>query len=120
MPIEISGLAIDRALRARVTGQLTQALRGVHGTPVQVQVIFSDENGPKGGRDIRCALTIRMPRRRAMHVEHLAETARLAFDTAMDGLARRLVELVDRGRALRRRPKKYFVAKRLLAAEGTP
>lgn len=120
MPIEISGLAIDRALRARVTAQLTQALRGVHGAPVQAQVIFSDENGPKGGRDIRCALTVRMPRRRVVHVEHLAETPRLAFDTATEALARRLAESVDRGRELRRRPKKYFVAKKLLTAEGTP
>jgi ribosome-associated translation inhibitor RaiA len=117
MPIEISGVAIDRALRARVTSQLTHALRTVYGTPVLTQVTFFDDNGPKGGRDIRCAFTIRMPRRRALHVEHVAETPRLAFDGGIEALERKLREVAERGRDLKRRPKKYFTAKRLMVAE---
>ncbi|MBI2216877.1 MAG: HPF/RaiA family ribosome-associated protein [Candidatus Rokubacteria bacterium] len=117
MPIEISGIAIDRALRARVTSRLTHALRTVHHEPVVASVAFFDDNGPKGGRDTRCACTVRLPRRRAIHVEHVGETPRLAFDTAMEALTRRLQELSERGRTLRRRPKKYFVAKRLMTGE---
>jgi ribosome-associated translation inhibitor RaiA len=114
MPIEISGIPIDRALRARVTAQLTETLRTVHREPVVTTVTFFDDNGPKGGRDIRCACTVRMPRRRAIRVEHVAQTCRLAFDAAGEALARRLQELSERGRTLRRRPKKYFAAKRLM------
>jgi ribosome-associated translation inhibitor RaiA len=117
MPIEISGIAIDRALRARVTSQLTHALRTVHQGPVVSSVTFFDDNGPKGGRDIRCTCTVRVPRRRAIHVEHVGETPRVAFDIAMEALARRLQELSERGRTLRRRPKKYFVAKQLMTRE---
>jgi ribosome-associated translation inhibitor RaiA len=114
MSIEISGLPIDRALRARVSAQLTRALRTVHGGPVHAHVTFADVNGPKGGPDIRCAFTIQMPRRRALHVENIAESPRLAFDAGVESLARRLAELTERRRDLRRRPKKYFVAKTLL------
>lgn len=117
MTIEISGVSIDTALRRRITVHLNDALARVHGGPVAAQVTFFDENGPKGGRDIRCALTVRMPRRRAIRVEHQAETPRLAFDGSFETLARRLGEMAERGRDLRRRPKKYFAARRLLAAE---
>jgi ribosome hibernation promoting factor len=115
MAIDISGVPIDTALRARVTRQLTRMLARVPGEPVATQVTFVDVNGPKGGRDLRCAITVRMPRRRAAHAEHVDETERQAFDGAFEALERRLLDTLERGRDLRRRPKKYFVAKQLLA-----
>jgi ribosome-associated translation inhibitor RaiA len=112
--IQITGMAIDSALRVRVENEMNAALARIRATPVSAQAAFVDENGPKGGRDIRCALTVHLPRHPAIHVEHAAENARLAFDVAFDALDRQLHELFDRVRELRRRPKKYFAAKRLL------
>jgi len=81
---------------------------------VAVRVGFTDENGPKGAPGIRCAFTIDMARRRALHVEHTAATPRQAFDLAFEALERRALQEIDRARDRRRRPKKYFLAKRLL------
>lgn len=75
---------------------------------------FVDDNGPKGG-GIRCALTLRLPYRPALRVEQTAMTARLAFDGAIATLERQLERHGERQRERRRRPKKYYVAKRLLA-----
>jgi phosphoketolase len=86
--------------------------------PLEAQAAFTDENGPKGGVDIRCGLTVKLPRRPMIHAEHVAETARLAYDGAAAALERSLARDRDRARALRRRPKKYFVAKKL--REGVP
>ncbi len=72
-----------------------------------------DENGPKGGRTIRCALEVRRPRRPAVHVEATATTPRLAFDAALGKLERQLKRLRDAGRELKRRPRKYGVARAL-------
>ncbi|HEV8675682.1 MAG TPA: HPF/RaiA family ribosome-associated protein [Methylomirabilota bacterium] len=120
MVLEIRGFPRDQALRAHVAAQLAAITRPLRVKPVAAEVGFVDENGPKGGIAIRCSVTVRLPRRPALHVEHLAETPRLAFDQTMARLERRLLEDRGRERERRRRPKKYYTAKRLLepSAEG--
>jgi len=117
MAIVVEGLG-DPALRRLIRKKL-DALR-VRQPPTAVRVGFTDENGPKGGPSIRCALTIDMVRRRAVHVEHTATTPRRAFDLAFDALERRALQEIDRTRDRRRRPKKYFLARRLLESEAGP
>jgi ribosome-associated translation inhibitor RaiA len=114
MTLEITGIRIGIALRRRVARLMTEALEEWHGAPVTAHVTFFDDNGPKNAPGIRCALTVRAPRRRAVHVEAVDVEPRRAFDAAYDKLARRLHEEQKRMRDLRRRPKKYFVATRLL------
>ena len=94
--------------------------RRLRPAPVSARVAFTDENGPKGGVDTRCTLTVEVPRRPAFHVQQLAETHRLAFDAAFAGLEQLSVRDRETTRALRRRPKKYYVAKRLLESDGGP
>jgi len=113
MAIVIEGLR-NGALRRLVEKKVDGLLRHLRQPPVAVRVGFTDENGPKGGPGIRCALSIDMARRRRLHVEHTAGTPRQAFDLAFDALERRALQEVDRVRDRRRRPKKYFLAKRLL------
>ncbi|MBI2467558.1 MAG: HPF/RaiA family ribosome-associated protein, partial [Candidatus Rokubacteria bacterium] len=105
-------------LRTHVTRQLGAALARLSVKPVAAQVRFRDENGPKGGIDIRCALTVRLPYRPAVRVEDMGDTHRLAFDQAFAILERQLERYAERGRESRRRPKKYFVAKRLFGGEA--
>jgi len=112
--IEIRGTPVGPALRARVTSELTTAVARLSETPVTVQVTFFDDNGPKGGRAIRCAVTVRVPYRPNVRVEHTAETARLAFDGSVATLSRELVQYRERDREDKRHPKKYFAARRLL------
>jgi ribosome-associated translation inhibitor RaiA len=118
MPIEIKGIQDDRSLRARISRQMNAALKLLGVAPVSAEAAFFDDNGPKGGTASRCALTVQVPYRPAIRVEHVAETARLAFDGAFPVLERRLERYVERDRDLRRRPKKYYAAKRLMSATG--
>ena len=118
MSIDIGGMPIDQALRGRVEKQLTAALAAFRAKPVRAHATFFDENGPKGGVAVRCALTVRRPYRPDMRVEHVAETARLAFDASFEALERRLARGKGRARDLQRRPKKYYTAKRLQGGEA--
>jgi ribosome-associated translation inhibitor RaiA len=113
--IDIQGLHRSRALRALVTEQLSATFATLRVPPLTARAVFSDENGPKGGETLRCALTVKLPRAAAVHVEEWSSTPRLAFDGALVKLERQLARHREGARALRRRPKKYFVAKRLLA-----
>jgi ribosome-associated translation inhibitor RaiA len=113
--IDIQGLHGSRALRALVTEQLSTTLASLRVPPLTARAIFTDENGPKGGDTLRCALTVKLPRTPAVRAEDWAATPRLAFDGAIVKLERQLARHREGARALRRRPKKYFLAKRLLA-----
>ncbi|MGH7279096.1 MAG: HPF/RaiA family ribosome-associated protein, partial [Candidatus Rokuibacteriota bacterium] len=101
--IDIQGISRSRALRALVAEQLSQAFDGLRVPPLRARVIFTDENGPKGGDALRCAVTVKPPRAAVVHVEHLAATPRLAFDGALGKLERRLVRHREGVRAQRRR-----------------
>ena len=60
-------------------------------------------------------VVVRLPRRPAVHVADVASTPRLAFDAALAKLERALRRLRETARESKRRPTKYFAAKRALA-----
>lgn len=114
--IEIMGLSGDPTFRSRIVKRLNAALAPLRVKPVAARVTFFDEDGPKGGVAIRCALTVRLPYRPTVRAEHTSETGRLAFDGAFATLERQIARYREIGRESQRRPKKYYVAKRLLMA----
>ena len=114
MVIDILGMEKDTALRARAAKVVGMALEMIKLAPVKAKITFFDDNGPKGGRGMRCAVDVRLPYRPPIRVEQVAETSRLAFDGAFGALERQLERYRERDRDIKRRPKKYFVAKRLL------
>lgn len=115
--VRISGIERDAALRARVDKLMTGAVERITVRPVRSEAVFFDDNGPKGGRAMRCALTVRLPYRPSIHVERSAVTPRLAFDAAIAVLERQLERYYERERENKRHPKKYFAAGRAVAGE---
>ena len=116
MKIELRGVSLEPRLGARIEKRLARELARIRVSPVTARVTFADDNGPKGGRAMRCALTVRLPRRPTLRVEDVAESAWLAFDGSFAGLRRRLAASRELRRQRTRHPKKYFAAKRLLTA----
>lgn len=107
--IEVFGMSPARAARvAREFGAMVARL-GVR--PMAARATFFDDDGPKGGKAIRCALTTRLPRVPTARVEHTAEAPGPAFDGALAKLERQLLQRRRRQRDSRRRPKKYFAAR---------
>jgi ribosome-associated translation inhibitor RaiA len=115
--VRISGVERDAGLRARVGKLMTGAVERITVRPVRTQAVFFDDNGPKGGRAMRCALTVRLPYRPSIRVERSAVTPRLAFDAAFAVLERQLERYYERERDNKRHPKKYFAASRAVAGE---
>ena len=117
MAVAVTGLGGDQALRARVEARMSKALARLELAPVSAHVRFRDTDGPKGGVAIQCDVTVRVPRRPDMRIEHTAETPRAAFRGAFQTLERQVRRFRTRQRDRRRRPKKYYAAKRLLSPE---
>lgn len=118
--VEISGIDGKRGLHTHISQRMRGVLEPITGRPISAQVAFFDDNGPKGGRAIRCALAVRLPYRTAVRREHTAETPRLAFDGGFALLERQLERYRERDRESRRHPKKYFAARQALAGGAAP
>ena len=120
MTIELQGVSRGSRLAERIEKRLSGELRKVRASPVTALVSFLDENGPKGGRAHRCAITVTVPRRPTIRVEDVAEAQWSAFDQSFDRLKRHLA--ADRERVLKeaRYPKKYYAAARLIEAGLEP
>ena len=108
-----------RTFAARVRTKVGEVLGRIDPPPTTAKVIFADENGPKGGPGIRCTIVHDMPRRRDFSVEGLGATEELAFDIAFDALETSITRDRTRRRDIVRRPKKYYLAKRLLSPDST-
>ena len=115
--IDFRGVVSSPTWRARVTAAMAGVLAALPRKPTLARVGFSDVNGPKGGEAIRCALEVRLPQRRTVHVEDVASTPCLAFAAGLAKLERRLRRTRETARATKRRPKKYFAARRMLAGK---
>jgi hypothetical protein len=114
MKIHIENETRQRIPRQHVLARVTQALSRMAADAATARVIFTDVNGPKGGRDIHCALLVSLPGRPSIRAEQAQTTPRLAFDEGYARLLRRLEQVRGRQEDASRRPKKYFAAKRLL------
>ena len=109
----------DAALATRVYRRISDTVERVYPPPTRAKVIFADENGPKGGVGIRCTILSDMPRRREVSVTELGDTTELAWDAAYEAFDGSITRDRGRRRDLVRRPKKYFLAKRLLSPDAT-
>ena len=105
MLTRISGLGARDRLRVEVEQQLDRlvARRGI--APRALRVAFFDDDGPRGGVAIRCALTLTPSRGPILRVEHTARTHSDAFKGALTILARRLKRRVQRRRRRARYPR---------------
>src|SRR5437867_9451685 len=98
MTIDVRGIPSGGALHAHAIKRLTGIVKRLATAPVEAQAKFFDDNGPRGGRAMRCALTVRLPYRSHVRVEHTAETPRLAFDGTVAALERELEAYRERFR----------------------
>ena len=114
MRVVIEGLGEDRALRTLVNGKIAASLGRLHVAATTARVQFGNETSAKGGPTARCSITVDLPRRPELHADVTGETTRLAFEQAFAMLERQIERDRERGREERRRPKKYYLAKRLL------
>ncbi|MFT6395743.1 MAG: ribosome-associated translation inhibitor RaiA [Bradymonadia bacterium] len=57
--ITTTNISIDQGSRGLIEDRIEAALDRFSADIVSVSATLSDQNGPKGGRDIRCVLTLR-------------------------------------------------------------
>lgn len=101
-------LNVTPELKAYVERRLARALeRLVDNEAAELDVMLKDSNGPKGGEDKECSVTLRLPGSAGLHVTERTADIRLSIDRAED----RLFVAAEREREKKRRPSGHPVPK---------
>lgn len=96
-PLEVhSRMELKRGFKEHVRVQIEHALRHNATRVERVEVWFDDLNGPKGGIDTLCRVTLVMGGQPNIIVEERAESAAVALDHLAPRLGRALDKAADR------------------------
>jgi ribosome-associated translation inhibitor RaiA len=101
--IEVRGLGGHPHFRIDAVRRINGVLARRRIRARSIRVSFSDEDGPRGGVAIRCALTVRLPGRPTIRVEHQTRTYRQAFEGAFEMFKRQVKRTTRRRWQSRRR-----------------
>ncbi len=100
--IHSSGFVLTEALRAYIVQRLHTALRRAGERMRNVHVWLSDINGPRGGRDKRCKIQLRMAGGKDVLIEDTEADLYHAIDLAAQRADRAVVRRVEHLRELPR------------------
>ena len=101
MKVLLRGVHLDLtdALRAYVDEHLVSHIeRFADDEAAEIDISLVDINGPKGGVDKECRVTVRMPGLSSVHVTETADSLFPAIDAARDRLERTLKRALERRR----------------------
>ena len=101
--LRVRGLEDPAVLRDQLERRLQFALGRFGHEVAQVTVRLTDENGPRGGVDKRCHLTVRGPRLATVVIDERNSVAEAALDLAAGRAGRAVARLLDRRLARRLR-----------------
>lgn len=101
--VRFRGLASSEFLRAHVLRRIHMHARRFGRALVAVVVRLSDVNGPRGGVDKRCQVTLVRPGQRPVTIEEVSVDAYAAVDAAVERAALTAGRSIARERATRRR-----------------
>jgi putative sigma-54 modulation protein len=99
MKVNVRGvhLTLTDALKRHVDKHLIEPLeRFFDSEAAEIEIHLRDINGPKGGKDKECSVTVRMPRGASIHVSEVSEDIYKSVDLARDRVERSTKRAVER------------------------
>lgn len=104
MQIEIQarGLALTESLCAHVERRLRLVFGSGHRSLRRIVVRLSDDNGPRGGKDMRCRIQVRIAGASPVVIEDTETSLYVAIDRATDRVGRTVSRRIEKLRTDRR------------------
>ena len=100
--IRSQGIEMPHSARERVRRRVRLALDRHAARIERVRVHFADENGPRGGVDHRCSMTLSVRGLGRLVVNKIAEAPEQALQRAADSASRALARRLSRALGYRR------------------
>jgi ribosomal subunit interface protein len=92
-------LSLSDGLKAYVQEHLVDHIEKLcDDEAAEIDISLVDNNGPKGGVDKDCRVTLRLPGLSAIHVTETSETLHQAIDTVRDRMEKTLKRTLERRR----------------------
>ena len=98
--IRFRGVDSSDELIEHATRRLHQQLSRFGRDVTSLVLMISDENGPRGGRDKRCRLSVTGPRIGSLHLSELHDDVRTGLDRALGRLGHTVGRSLARAREL--------------------
>jgi len=96
--IRFRGVDSSEDLQEHATRRVHQQLSRFGRDIISVVLRFSDENGPRGGRDKLCRLSVTGPRIGSVHLSELHDDLRAGLDLALGRLGHAIGRRIARAR----------------------
>src|SRR6185503_13593060 len=94
-------LSLSDGLKAYVQEHLVEPIERLYDDEAaEIDISLLDNNGPKGGVDKECRVTVRLPGLSAIHVTETAEALHQAVDLARDRLGNTVKRTLEKRRDL--------------------
>ncbi|XXF80237.1 ribosome-associated translation inhibitor RaiA [Myxococcaceae bacterium GXIMD 01537] len=92
-------LSLSESLKAYVQEHLVRHIeRLADDEAAEIDISLADNNGPKGGVDKECGVTVRLPGMASIHVTERAETVHQAIDAVRDRMEKTLKRHIEKRR----------------------
>lgn len=92
-------LSLSESLKAYVQEHMVSHIeRLADDEAAEIDISLLDNNGPKGGRDKECRVTVRLPGLAAVHITETSETVHQSIDAARDRLETALKRQIEKRR----------------------
>lgn len=99
MKVNVRGVhvSLTDAIRQHVQRHLVEPIaRFYDSEAAEMEIHLRDNNGPKGGLDKECSVTVRMPFSHPLHVTEVSDDLYKSIDLARDRLERATKRLLER------------------------
>lgn len=99
MKVNVRGvhLTLSDAIKQHVQKHLVDPIEHFYDSEAaEIEIHLRDNNGPKGGVDKECSVTVRVPNSQSIHVTEVAEDIYKAIDLARDRVEKSAKRLVGR------------------------
>lgn len=99
MKVNVRGvhLTLSDSIKQHVQKHLVDPIEHFYDSEAaELEVHLRDNNGPKGGVDKECSVTVRVPHGQSIHITEVAEDIYKAIDLARDRVEKSAKRLVER------------------------
>ncbi len=99
MKVNVRGvhLTLTDALKRHVEEHLVGPIERIYDSEAaEIEIHLRDVNGPKGGNDKECSVTVRVPHGASIHVTEVSDDIYKSIDLARDRVANSTKRLVER------------------------
>lgn len=101
MKVNVRGVQLEltEAMKAHVQAHLVEPIEHFYDSEAaEMEIHLRDVNGPKGGRDMECSVTVRVPRGQSIHVTEVSDDIYKSIDLARDRVEKAAKRLIERSK----------------------